>query len=408
MSGKRRLALVIDVQDWAFDNIANQVSPALEQEFEISRHYVMDHPDLATLLVELASLPDDTVIHVFWRQLWFDLLDRGLGRRAEASARWPEGEALRRLSRHVLTTSVYDHSGLSPADAARQARVLSALDAYFTASPILDEIYRNLPGMPEPVAILADGVDTAYYRPNALERLQETDRAFRIGWVGNSQWGLLEGIPDAKGLNSVIRPAIEQLQQEGLPVELRLADRAEKWMPRKAVADFYNELDALLCASLFEGTPNPVLEAMASGVPIISTDVGIVRMCLGPAQRDLIVERTPQAFAEAIRHMVSTPDLRHQLSQENLAAIKEQSWAARRPLWLSFFDHALHRAPQRSHDERHVALKRASDALVPTLKMRVRSFLRGSPRLYAAAAHSLHVTLISYNRALNWVRQRLD
>jgi hypothetical protein len=40
---------------------------------------------------------------------------------------------------------------------------------------------------------------------------------------------------------------------------------------------FYESIDLLICTSLTEGGPLPVFEAIACGVPVISTDVGLVK-----------------------------------------------------------------------------------------------------------------------------------
>ena len=49
--------------------------------------------------------------------------------------------------------------------------------------------------------------------------------------------------------------------------------------------EYYNGIDIYVCTSRTEGTPNTVLEAMACGVPVISTDVGIVPEVFGEKQK---------------------------------------------------------------------------------------------------------------------------
>ena len=212
--------------------------------------------------------------------------------------------------------------------------------------------------------------------------------------MGNSQWGFLEGLPDAKGIEGVIKPAFDILKSQGVGAELVLIDRAQKWRPRAEVAAFYTTLDVYLCASIFEGTPNPVLEAMASGVPVVSTDVGIVRYSFGPGQAEFIVERRPEAFARAIRDILSTPGLQARLSTENLTFIRKQAWACRHADWQHFFLQAASLQDVSRQHARHKALLDAAANLRPTLKMRIRSILRRSPKLYAQASRFLHFASI--------------
>jgi glycosyltransferase involved in cell wall biosynthesis len=52
-----------------------------------------------------------------------------------------------------------------------------------------------------------------------------------------------------------------------------------------------------------EGTPNPILEASCSGIPWVSTDVGIVRELWDhtDGKGGIIVERRVDALVEAVR-----------------------------------------------------------------------------------------------------------
>jgi 2-polyprenyl-3-methyl-5-hydroxy-6-metoxy-1,4-benzoquinol methylase len=66
------------------------------------------------------------------------------------------------------------------------------------------------------------------------------------------------------------------------------------------MAAFHQQLDVLCVASTAEGGPLPLLEALACGAFVVTTDVGIAREVIRDRADGLMVERTPAAFAAAL------------------------------------------------------------------------------------------------------------
>jgi glycosyltransferase involved in cell wall biosynthesis len=60
---------------------------------------------------------------------------------------------------------------------------------------------------------------------------------------------------------------------------LNLKDTVE-FLGRQNVLDYYPTIDVLLLSSVSEGQPLVILEAMAAGIPVVSTDVGACREML--------------------------------------------------------------------------------------------------------------------------------
>lgn len=90
--------------------------------------------------------------------------------------------------------------------------------------------------------------------------------------------------------------------------------------------DCYRQAQALVLTSDHEGMPLVLLEAMASGLPVVATDVAGVSETVGHAA--LLVEPEAQAVAEAIDRLADDRDLRHKLSRLGRERAAGSAWSA--------------------------------------------------------------------------------
>jgi hypothetical protein len=168
-------------------------------------------------------------------------------------------------------------------------------------------------------------------------------------------------VRDAKGVNTILNPALDLLRAQGLDVVARYADSTVQMRNRDEMADYYGEIDVLVCASEIEGTPNPVLEAMACGVPVVSTRVGIVPDALGPMQQAFILpERTASAMAALLGRLAKDRSLLPLLSDENLGQARDWTWAETTKGWPAFWDEATQRHRVRRALKVHLLRERYS------------------------------------------------
>lgn len=339
VTAKKKIALVIDTDNWAFGNISRQLQHHLKDRFEFTviPMDIIDNIDQVFMMAK-----DCDLVHFFWREHltligtpYYRAYVEGLGldyadfhRRFIASKR--------------LSTSVYDHLLLDEGELESRRHLFSDLIAGYTVgSEKLNAIYSNFSGYPKPTLIVEDGVDLSRFQPINIERLQSIKgRDLVIGWVGNSKWA--SETEDFKGVHTILKPAIDQLQKEGWGVSPLFADRQERFIPHERMPDYYSKIDVLVCTSKIEGTPNPVLEAMACGVPVVSTDVGVVPQVFGELQKSFILEeRSIRALADAIVRLISEPSLLTELSRENLLSIQRWDWSIQAEKFGEYFSSLL-------------------------------------------------------------------
>jgi len=110
-----------------------------------------------------------------------------------------------------------------------------------------------------PVYILHNGVN--------LDKFKKTDhKGLTVGFVGRAK---LKQEDDLKGYSNLIVPACKEV---GL--DLKIASTKIKALDHEEMPEFYKSIDLLVLMSTAEGHSNTLNEAMACGLPIISTPVG--------------------------------------------------------------------------------------------------------------------------------------
>jgi glycosyltransferase involved in cell wall biosynthesis/SAM-dependent methyltransferase len=355
------LTLIADVPNWAYCNISQNIRKYLSHIYDIQILYVVDYPDWIALLHDVIWNRKAAIVHVFWREYLFEALTSDIGKAVTDKFDVDNGVFLRKLSKTVFTTSVYDHLNLDDASIKLRQNFFGLVDSFIVSSNKLFDIYCKAYSV-KPDFVIEDGVDLDLFKPIDLARLEKDDGDLVVGWAGNSHW-CKDANYDPKGFHTIVKPAIELLQSEGLKVRAEFADASVTRIPRSEMPLFYSKLDVYICASEIEGTPNPVLEAMACGVPIVSTDVGIVPQVFGPRQREFILkERTPEDLAQLLRTILAKKTLLKSCSEENLARIQTWSWKDKMSRWIAFFALASSRLDELSSKRRELHYSRTANS----------------------------------------------
>lgn len=116
---------------------------------------------------------------------------------------------------------------------------------------------------------------------------------------------------------------------EGLARELGVVDavRFTGRLDHSRLPELYREASVALNPSRVDNTPNSLLEALASGVPIVSTDVGGVPYLVAHEKTALLVPPgNPAAMADAVRRLNRDRTLAERLRSEGLAHVQQFAW----------------------------------------------------------------------------------
>ena len=257
-----KVLLIVDVENWAFDNIAKSlVSNSKAYNYKII--YSKDLKD--------TDYSKYAILHFFHWSLYYHWKRHGF----------------KPTPSQVITLGIHGHHG-SP----EEIEYLKEVNAVSVISKKLERELLDISH--RPVYYCPDGADLQLFKS---KRPVNTTGKIRLGWTGNSKWGWDN--KDKKGINSIIKPALVGLDSR---FELSIADRNIKWRSQAEMVEWYNNIDVIVCASESEGTPLPVLEGAACERAILTTNVGIIPEFYN-GRNCVIFDRNPQDLHRALKSL---------------------------------------------------------------------------------------------------------
>lgn len=215
----------------------------------------------------------------------------------------------------------------------RKYRVLRRLcalliDRHIAVSRHLAGWLHEVLGIPAArIVQIYNGVDTDKFSPPTAGRIDlvsDSSCELVIGTVGRmaevkDQLSLVKAfvklvreIPDARHRLRLVMVGDGPLREK---IRDSLADSDVLdlvWMPgaRDDISHVLKGMDLFVLPSLNEGISNTVLEAMATGLPVIATDVGGNPELVVPGRTGILVKtRDADALANAIRQYLDHPDM---------------------------------------------------------------------------------------------------
>jgi glycosyltransferase involved in cell wall biosynthesis len=226
---------------------------------------------------------------------------------------------------------IHTEDGLNIDEAAQQKRrrviyrsmVLPHAYKIVAPSRNLAAIMRDTWRLPQDkICYLPNGVDTEKFHPRRTEL--PTDRVV-VGTVGSltavkRQDLLIEisaGLKHLLPLNlRLVGDGPERARLEQQVEELGLKPHTVFCGRQQDTSAMYPHFDIFALTSSTEQMPLALLEAMASGLPVVSTDVGDVKRTVSTANQPYIV-RTMTEFRTALLTLAAQPALRRSIGQAN-------------------------------------------------------------------------------------------
>ena len=263
-------------------------------------------------------------------------------------------------------TELAAYAGLRSGNAQLEALTAAAVagfygscEAVLSPSPGSDERLARLGIAPDRIGRWERGVDLERFDP-ALRTPGMLSGAVNVLYAGRlTKEKGVELLADAFDAAHRRDPRLHLVLAGGGPEENALRERLGEqatflgWLKGQDLARVYASADAFLFASQTDTFGQVILEAQASGLPVVAVDAGGPSSLIASGDTGLLCAPEPEALAAALLAVTTTPRLAQRLRQTGLAAVQERTWQASLAQLAGGYRSALRRT--RRHGQARVA-----------------------------------------------------
>lgn len=203
-------------------------------------------------------------------------------------------------------------------DKSFRARLRAPHDAYFVVCQAIGDDIESLGVDSDCVFDVKNAVDTERFHPGGPPEPLSAADSKRLPDDGDTRLGYVGGLHEYKGLDD-LADALDKVHSDPRlivagdgPDRERLEQRFGSTatflgaVPYEQIPAFYREIDILLLPSHTEGLPRVILEAQATGTPVVATRVGGVPEVVEDRRTGLLCDaRDPGCLAAAIDRLAT-------------------------------------------------------------------------------------------------------
>jgi glycosyltransferase involved in cell wall biosynthesis len=174
------------------------------------------------------------------------------------------------------------------------------------------ELPRNPLWTEAPRLLVARNLELIYDNATAL-------RAFKI---------IHERLPQARLTIAGSGPELANLLALSQQLQLSDAVTFAGRIDNHDMPQLYRDADMMLNPTTADNMPISILEALASGIPVVSTDVGGIPYLVQHEKTALLVAPgAPQAMAEAVLSLLNKPEKAQELRQAGVELVTQYTWS---------------------------------------------------------------------------------
>ena len=215
-------------------------------------------------------------------------------------------------------------------------------------------------GVPkERIRVILCGVDLQEFSPGSADRKkwglpEQVPLALFVGDIRINRKNLdtvLHALVQVPELHLAVVGTIEGSPYPQLAAQLELGDRVHfLGNPQNVVPELMRTADLFVFPSRYEPYGLVVIEAMASGLPVITaTTTGAAEIVTSECGVVLSDTEETQALAQAMSRLARDRDLRNQMGKAARAVAEQHSWASMAQIYVDLFEELASNEHHRSH-----------------------------------------------------------
>ena len=189
---------------------------------------------------------------------------------------------------------------------------------------------------PREVSVIPNGISLEKFKVSSRYKKESTRTVIFVGrlhpvkgiqYLIEAMTIVHQKMPDTKLI--IVGDGAERSRLEKHVKELDLNDCIQfaGKVPQERIPEFMHQADIFVLPSLSEGFPSVLLEAMASGLPVIATSVGGIPELIDEGINGFLVNiKRPDEIADRILTLMQNDDIRKEMSANNREKAELFTW----------------------------------------------------------------------------------